>query len=221
MDNLEKVEQLIAKTGCTYEEAKQALDVSGWDMIDAIIELEKSGKIVKESSSFRSGQAAAEPAGSEAKRTAKVEAEVVGSDEAEKIRPEGFGAQSGSYNSGKAGSSKTGGFREDLRKLWGKVRRILVNNRMIVIGKSGNQIIDLPIFIPVIALICFFWATLILAVVAMLFGCRFHFEGEDLGKTNINSTMDRATDYAEKVKNDFTAKTAPQGNQNGGQDTDH
>jgi hypothetical protein len=40
----------------------------------------------------------------------------------------------------------------------------------------------------------------------MVFGCRFHFEGEDLGKTNINSTMDKATDYAEKVKNDLSKK---------------
>ncbi len=218
MDNLEKVEQLIAKTGCTYEEAKQALESSGWDMIDAIIELEKSGKIVKETSSFSSGKA--EGPAAESVRAAAVEAEVVGSDEAEKIRPEGFGAQSGSFNSGKADNGQKSGFRQDMHRLWDKLKRILVNNRMIVIGKNGNQIIDLPIFIPVIALICFFWATLIIAVVAMLFGCRFHFEGEDLGKTNINSTMDRATDYAEKVKNDFTAKNG-QGAQDGGQNTDH
>ena len=47
---------------------------------------------------------------------------------------------------------------------------------------------------------------LIIAGLAMIFGYRFHFEGEDLGKTNINSTMDKATDYAEKVKNDLAGK---------------
>jgi hypothetical protein len=48
----------------------------------------------------------------------------------------------------------------------------------------------------------------------MVFGCRFHLEGEDLGKTNINNTMDKATDYAEKVKNDLAGKV------NGEQNTD-
>ena len=86
---------------------------------------------------------------------------------------------------------------------------------MVVLKSSGQQIMDLPIVIPVIALIAFFWATLIVAAIAMVFGCRFHFEGEDLGKTNINSTMDKATDYAEKVRSDLSGKA------NGGQNTDN
>ena len=81
-----------------------------------------------------------------------------------------------------------------------------MNNRMVVIKSNGKQIADLPIVIPVIALIAFFWATLIVAVAAMVFGCHFHFEGEDLGKTNINDTMDKAADYAEKVKKDLSKK---------------
>ena len=79
-------------------------------------------------------------------------------------------------------------------------------NRLVIIKNNGQQLADLPIWIPIVALICFFWATLILAVIAMVVGCRFHFEGEDLGKININDTMDKATDYAEKVKNDLTKK---------------
>ena len=90
-----------------------------------------------------------------------------------------------------------------------------MKNRMVILKSNGQQIADLPIIIPVIALIAFFWATLILAVIAMVFGCRFHFEGEDLGKTGINNTMDKATDYAEKVRNDLSKKV------NDGQNTDN
>jgi hypothetical protein len=86
---------------------------------------------------------------------------------------------------------------------------------MVVFKSDGKQIVDLPICLPVLALIAFFWATLIIAALAMLFGCRFHFEGEDLGKTNINSTMDKATDYAEKFRNDIAGKT------NGEQNSDN
>jgi hypothetical protein len=81
-----------------------------------------------------------------------------------------------------------------------------MNNRMVILTRNGQPIIDVPILVTVIALILFFWATLIIAAVAMVFGFRFHFEGEDLGKTNINRTMDKAGDYAEKVKNDLAGK---------------
>ena len=45
MEQLEKVERLREKTGCTYEEAKAALEASNWDMLDAIVYLENQGKI--------------------------------------------------------------------------------------------------------------------------------------------------------------------------------
>ena len=86
---------------------------------------------------------------------------------------------------------------------------------MMMFKKNGQQILDLPIWIPILVLVMFFWATLILAVLAMLFGYRFHFEGTDLGKTGINDTMDKATDYAEKVREDLSEKV------NGKQNTDN
>ena len=79
-----------------------------------------------------------------------------------------------------------------------------MKNRMVIIKNDGSKFVDLPIIIPIIALLAFFWGTLVVAVIAMVFGYRFHFEGEDLGKASINDTMDKATDYAEKVREDLT-----------------
>ena len=45
MDNLEKVEKIREKTGVSYEEAKNALEICDWDVLDAIVYLEKSGKV--------------------------------------------------------------------------------------------------------------------------------------------------------------------------------
>lgn len=45
MDNLEKVEKLREKTGVSYEEAKEALEANNYDVLDAIIYLEKKGKV--------------------------------------------------------------------------------------------------------------------------------------------------------------------------------
>ena len=44
MDYFEKVEKLVEKAGVTYEDAKQALDDSNGDLLDAMILLERSGK---------------------------------------------------------------------------------------------------------------------------------------------------------------------------------
>ena len=48
MENYQKVEQLVSKAGCSYEEAKTALEANGWDMIDAIVSLEREGKVKAE-----------------------------------------------------------------------------------------------------------------------------------------------------------------------------
>ena len=45
MEHLEMVEKLREKTGVTYDEAKEALEKCNWEMLDALIELERQGKI--------------------------------------------------------------------------------------------------------------------------------------------------------------------------------
>ena len=45
MDRMESVELLREKAGVSYEEAKKALEESGWDILDAIIMLERQGKL--------------------------------------------------------------------------------------------------------------------------------------------------------------------------------
>ena len=195
MDNFEKIEQLVKKSGCSYEDAKAALEGCGWDMIDAIISLERDGKIKKESAAY-----SAQPA---------QEAEIIS-----EVTVDNTGSRSGNQgNTGSAGKSEKAP--KEKMGLWKRFKSIMTDNRLVIIKSNGQQLADLPIWIPVLALICFFWATLILAVIAMVFGCRFHFEGEDLGKININDTMDKATDYAEKVKNDLTKK------RNDGQNSDN
>ena len=195
MDNFEKIEQLVKKSGCSYEDAKAALEGCGWDMIDAIISLERDGKIKKESAAY-----SAQPA---------QEAEIIS-----EVTVDNTGSRSGNQgNTGSAGKSEKAP--KEKMGLWKRFKSIMTDNRLVIIKSNGQQLADLPIWIPVLALICFFWATLILAVIAMVFGCRFHFEGADLGKININDTMDKATDYAEKVKNDLTKK------RNDGQNSDN
>lgn len=52
MEHIEMVEKLMEKANVSYAEAKQALENNNWDMLDALIELERQGKV-------RSGQGTA------------------------------------------------------------------------------------------------------------------------------------------------------------------
>lgn len=45
MENLEKVEKLRERANVSYEEAKAALEESGWDLLDAMVSLEKQGRV--------------------------------------------------------------------------------------------------------------------------------------------------------------------------------
>lgn len=45
MEQFEKVEKLREKANVSYEEAKEALEASNWDILDAIVYLEKLGKV--------------------------------------------------------------------------------------------------------------------------------------------------------------------------------
>lgn len=191
MENYQKIEQIVNTTGCSFEDAKAALEANEWDMIDAVINLERDGKIKKETA---------------AQSTPKAEGAVEITPEV--IRDDDTAGKKGSE--GSCGSAKKSTHR--VRGFFRRIKEILLNNRMLVFKNNGQKIVDFPIIVPVIALIAFFWATLIIAVLAMIFGYRFHFEGDDLGKTNINDTMDKATDYAEKVKDNLTGK--PDGEQN-------
>ena len=45
VDKLKLVEKLREKTGITYEDAKRVLEINNWDILDAILDLEKQGKV--------------------------------------------------------------------------------------------------------------------------------------------------------------------------------
>ena len=45
MEHIEMVEKLMEKANVSYAEAKQALENNNWDMLDALIELERQGKV--------------------------------------------------------------------------------------------------------------------------------------------------------------------------------
>lgn len=52
MDKFEMIEKLSAKTGVTYDEAKEALEKSDCDILDALVLLEKQGKVKSQGAAY-------------------------------------------------------------------------------------------------------------------------------------------------------------------------
>ena len=52
MTNYEMVEMLREKANVSYEEAKRALEASNWDLLDAIVLLEREGKVPENNARF-------------------------------------------------------------------------------------------------------------------------------------------------------------------------
>ncbi|NLD34444.1 MAG: ubiquitin [Clostridiales bacterium] len=71
MDHFEMVEKLREKANVSYEDAKTALEVSGWDLLDALVYLEKEGKIQEEASASYTTRQEPRPAQPRADDSAK------------------------------------------------------------------------------------------------------------------------------------------------------
>jgi len=176
MTEIEKVEKLRENANVTFAEAKEALDNSGNDILDALIYLENSGKArVPEGGGFYSGTdlpVPAEPA--------------VSGDNA-------------------AGTKNTGSGEEfvDLMKRFGAFCLKMFNkglNNYLEATKGDQLLFSCPVLIVILLAVFFFWITTVLFVISLFFGFRYRFSGDDLGKDSINSVMENASGVVDEVK---------------------
>ena len=172
MDNMEKVEKLRERADVTYEEARQALEENNWDLLDAMVSLEKQGK-TKEP-----GQTAYSTSYEQQEEYLPVKEAI---EEKNRKKP-----------------------RE--RRLRGLIRKFLriCRDNSFHVTRNGEEVIQVPVFILVLALF-FFWKPLIIVmIIALFFNVRYHFAGRDDLK-GANDFMDSAGNMAERVRAEFAA----------------
>ena len=179
MDKLEKVEKLREKTGVSYEDAKNALEACDYDLLDAIIYLEKLDKVkAPEDHSFNTGH--------EQKTSTEFEhAQQKYTNECIKVT---FGQMMDKFF-----------------KWCGKVLKKSVDSTFIV-ERRGQTMINVPVLVLVIALILAFWVVLPLLVVGLFCECRYHFEGIGDINVNLNSACDKMADSVDNLKSDVNNK---------------
>ena len=171
MTNMEMVEMLREKANVSYGEAKAALERNNWDVLDAMIDLEKMGKI-SEAKSTESSFTNNDTAG-DAEDTISRQTEPMAS--AKNTRKKRFSV-----------------FKEEFKKL---IRKGLDNS--FVVRKEEKEVFRIPVLLFVIVLLAAFWVTVPLLIVGTVFHFRYTFQGEDMGTDEINETMEKAADYVD------------------------
>lgn len=178
MATLEQVEKLRERANVSYDEAKAALDASNGDMLDALIYLEKQGKVSSPGGGYYSS---------------------------EKTADGGEKDIQAAYNggSGHPGGSKAGKDFMDVIKQFGRFVMKLIrkgNENYFEASKDNDNKLSLPVTVLVLLLIFTFWITVPLLVIGLFAGFRYRFHGPDLGKKTVNDVMDSAADAVDSVK---------------------
>lgn len=177
MATLEQAEKLCAMANITYAEAKTALDAANGDLLDAIVYLEKQGKV----------QA---PAGSGYYSSAKAgDAQTESSGECSRDKQQ--------FNSN--GEHTFGSFLKKACQLCLRIiRKGNANSFQILSGEEVKA--AFPLTILALLLIFAFWVTIPLIIIGLFFGLRYRFVGPDFGSNKINQAMDNAADAAQDFK---------------------
>jgi len=181
MTELEKVEKLREKADVSFAEAKEALDNSGGDILDALIYLEKQGKAIV-------------PAGG---------GYFSGADSQQYEWQQDPGSDAGAKSRGES-------FSEMMKRFGRFCIKVLNigNTNFLDASKNGSLMFSCPITALILLLIFFFWVTVPLFVVSLFFGFRYSIRGKDLGRDSVNRVIDSASDMAEGVKKSFSERGA-------------
>ena len=173
MTNYEMVELLRSKANVTYEEAKAALEESNWDILDAMVLLERQGKVTDKGSAYSTAQ---------------------DNEESE--------AETGEKKNAHWEFEANGNFMSAMRRLGRWLRKLIQigNANFFVVSRHGEEILSLPVTVLVVLIPFLFWLMIILLVVGLFTDFRYSFRGPNLGNDKINDTISKASDMADSFK---------------------
>lgn len=192
MDRFELVEKLVKSTGVGYEDAKTALESSGWDLLDAAVWLEKNGKVENKSSHFTTN-----PEQQQEQRKQQEEERMK-----EEQRRESPKTSAGSASSGN----------RVLHTILTKARQIIMDNELVICKSSGEVFLEIPIWLAIVLLVVAFWPSVIVLVLVFILGFRFRLHGPDLGSDKVNRILNRAEnaagDFINRMKNSQSSRNS-------------
>ena len=174
MTHIEMVEKLRERADVNYADAKDALERANWDLLDAMILLEKEGKVLSETAVVITET----PQGDASAKDAKEE------------------------KTKDAGAVHTTTFRALMGKLWIGLKKLvhLGNTNHFVVERNGAQNMVFSVTVLVILLLIGFWVVVPLLIIGLFFGYHYSFMGPQLGREDVNSAMHKASSVADDIK---------------------
>ena len=190
MTELEKAEKIREKANVSFAEAKEALENSNGDLLDAMIWLENKGK-------------ATMPAGGGYFSGADIPAQNTSLTSANTA----------------TGNSDGGSGEEfaDLMKRFGLFCLKMFNKGLhnhLEATKRDQHLFSCPVIIVILLTLFFPYFVIPAFIISLFFGFRYRFSGDDLGNDTINSVMDGASGVAEDVKKTFVESVNKSDNNN-------
>jgi len=181
MTELEKVEKLREKANVSFAEAKEALDNSGGDILEALIYLEANGKAVA-------------PAGGGYFSGADMP-----------IQTEYTNSNYYSANSGNSSNGSGESFSDLLKRFGAFCLRVFNKglSNFLEATKGDQHLFSCPVLVVILLALIFPWIVLPLFVISLFCGFHYRFSGDDLGRDSVNSVMDGASNVVDDVKRSF------------------
>lgn len=182
MVTLEQVEKLREHANISYDEAKAALENADGDILQAIIDLERQGKIKPPQGGGQYCSGSIEVSGCNQKQDNKKE-----------------NAQS------KCNHEEKSAFHRNMGRFFRWLGEVIHkgNINALVVEKQGATIMKLPITVLVLVLFFAFWIAVPLLILGLFFSFRYNFQGPDITNTRVNEAMDTVANAAEEIKNDM------------------
>ena len=205
MTQYEMTEQLSRKCDVTLEEARNALEAGNWNTLTAthLLEQEKFRQMQAIRVLSGSGEAMAvqfAPEAAEEIAEAESDSAQVATD-AQAVVSEPIPTVEAPETAAPAQTAKRSR-RLVLNRLGGHARRLVAcgNRNRLVIRKGGESMLELPVTVVVILMLCAFWVCVPLLAVGLFTGCRYSFEGKELGRQDLNHALDKAADTADQIR---------------------
>lgn len=171
---LEMVERLREKANVSYAQAKEALEYSGGNLLDALIYLEEKGAIPRAEGAYYSTKSETPPPPPPAEPL-----------------PVRLPDKAKKQKAPKQPRSGRGG----VRRFFNTLRRWLIDNEL-EIWRRDQPVTALPVLILVLLLCCAFWVTIPVLVLGLFLGFRYRFSGPDLERDDLNGMMGSVADTA-------------------------
>ncbi len=196
MTQYEMVEKLSEKCNVTLEKARDTLEVSDWNMLTAthLLEQEQFRKMQELSAVASDCEGMAVQYAPEAEAATE---EITLDAEAAATEETTFDAATD--DTARAEAPKR---RRSHRGLGRLLRRIVAfgNRNLFVVRRGSETAMRLPVTVLALLMLCAFWVCVPLLVIGLFAGCRYSFDGRELGRTDINGALDKAAGVAEHVK---------------------